>query len=406
VRWTIPGILQSLSFQPANSDWLRSVPEPEWHELLQLTDRAQLTLPLAIRCGDAMPPSVRARVERDLANNAIRYARIGSAYRELAGILEARGVEFVVLKGLAQFPFYCDDPRHRPQYDIDLYCPYGSIVNARECAGAAGYEPVHASHSPATDHLPSMIRRSEWRWQGDYYDPGIPVAIELHHRFWDAATERFTVLGAGEFWERRTLRDVEGLALPALHPADNLTYSTWHLIKHLLRGDLRPCHVYELAHFLHRTAGDTVFWSDWSALAVSKRVVEAIAFRLAVEWFHCDVHPRVRACMEQLPADVNRWFELFRLSPALALREPNKDELFLHFCLVRNPADRLRIAARRIVPLNPPRYVLDANLPTRTLALTMRRAAFRAGFIVRRGFHHLRTLAPVLRSAWRWWCPS
>jgi hypothetical protein len=355
-----------------------------------------------------MPPSIRGRIERDLANNAVRYAGLISAYRELAAMLDARGVEFAVLKGLAQWPFYCDDPRHRPQYDIDLYCPSKSIASARESAAAAGYQPVHGGDGPATDHLPAMIRRSEWRWRGDYYDPGIPLSIELHYRFWDPATERFSVFGAEEFWDRRTIRCLEGpsfpgLSITALHPADNLTYSAWHLVRHLLRGDLRPYHVYELAHFLHRSAGENVFWTEWSALSpASGRVVEAIAFRLAVEWFRCDVNPHARESVEQLPADVNRWFDLFRLSPALALRHANKDELFLQLCLVRNRMDRVRIAARRIFPLNPPRYVLDANNPSRSLALTVRRAAFRAAFVVRRALHHLRTLPPLLRSAWHW----
>lgn len=234
--------------------------------------------------------------------------------------------------------------------------------------------------------------------------PRIPLAIELHYRFWDSATECFSVFGAEEFRDRKTVRGVEGLAVPALHPADNLTYSTWHLVRHLLRGDLRPYHVYELAHFLCRTAGQNIFWSEWSDRApAAERVVESIAFRLAVEWFECDLNQHLREYVDRLPANVNRWFESFKLSPALALRHPNKDELFLHLCLARNRTDRMRIAARRIVPLNPPRYVLHANVPSRNLASTVSRAAFRARFIVRRGLHHLRTLLPLLRSTWLWW---
>jgi len=403
VTGTIRTVLRSLSFQRDNSDVLRSIPEDQWTELLALTDPARLTLPLAIRCADALPPSVRSRVRKDLANNAVRRAGLVEAYRELAGALRERGVEFVVLKGLAQWPFYCDDPRHRPQYDIDLYCPAESIAAAAECVAAAGYRPVHRDRD-ATDHLPAMVRPSPWRWRGDYYDTEIPITVELHYRFWDPATEGFGVFGAGGFRARRTVRNVEGLAVPALHPIDNLTYSTWHLVRHLLRGDLRLYHVYELAHFLHRTAGDDLFWNQWSDPAPpSERVAESIAFRLAVEWFECGVNPRVREYVASLPANVDRWFALFGFSPALALQSPNKDQLFLHLCLVPRLSDRLRIAARRIFPLTPPHYVLHANVPSRSLSIALRRALFRAGYIVRRGIHHLRTLPPLLRSAWRWW---
>ena len=58
----------------------------------------------------------------------------------------------MALKGLTQRPFYCDDPRLRPQYDIDLYCPADSIVTARESVGKLGYEPIR----PAREWRPGL----------------------------------------------------------------------------------------------------------------------------------------------------------------------------------------------------------------------------------------------------------
>ena len=53
-------------------------------------------------------------------------------------------------------------------------------------------------------------------------------------------------------------RDVEGLPIPTLHRADGLSYTTWHLARHLLRGDVRAYHVYELAHFLQQYWQQTI----------------------------------------------------------------------------------------------------------------------------------------------------
>ena len=41
-----------------------------------------------------------------------------------------------------------------------------------------------------TDHLPALIRKTGWEWRGDFFDPEIPTAIELHHRFWNSQFAR------------------------------------------------------------------------------------------------------------------------------------------------------------------------------------------------------------------------
>ena len=197
-------------------------------------------------------PWVQERLAGNLRNNAIRHDRVLEAYEQVARAFSSKGVEFVVLKGLAQWPRYCDDLRHRPQYDLDLYCPPSAIQRAFEAIRSLGYEPFGQKGRIAIDHLPPMIRMTGWRPNGDYYDPEMPLTIELHFRFWDQATERFAVDNDDGFWERRVSREVQGISMPTLDPVDGLSYTTWHLVRHLVRGDVRAYHVYELAHFLQK----------------------------------------------------------------------------------------------------------------------------------------------------------
>jgi len=152
--------------------------------LLALADRSQLTLPLAVRCRHEVPAWVQERLDGNLQNNAIRHDRILDAYQEVARVLSSKGIDFMVLKGLAQWPHYCDDLRHRPQYDLDLYCPADAIQPAFEAIQSLGYEPFGRKGRTATDHLPPLIRKTGWRPTGDYYDPDMPLTIELHFRFW------------------------------------------------------------------------------------------------------------------------------------------------------------------------------------------------------------------------------
>ncbi len=193
----------------------------------------------------------------------------------------------------------------------------------------------------------------------------------------------------------------KGSVMPTLDPVDGLSYTTWHLVRHLVRGDLRAYHVYELAHFLQRSAEDHTFWGDWRDRK-SSGVVEAIAFRLAIDWFDCRVHPRVQELCQSLPASVSRWFDLFAFSPLRALEHPNKDELFLHWCLVNGWRDRLQVAKRRLLPLRFSPVIVDAHVPAPDWRLRLKRRIFGAWFMARRAFHHARTLAPVMWNGFRW----
>jgi len=393
--------LNALRFDNRRTQDLRHITDADWQKLLPLIDHARITLPMGLRCDGSLPDWVQARIGQNLARTTQRYQRVVESYQEIAHLLEARGIEFLVLKGLSHWPFYCDDPITRPQYDLDLFCPAFSIGLAHEAVASLGYQPVHPRARTATDHLPAMIRKTGWRWRGDYYDPDMPLNVELHFRFWDPNTEHFDVPGSERFWSRRTVRHIKGLPLPTLHPSDGFSYATWHLLRHLLRGDLLLYHVYEIAHFLDRTADHQVFWCDWRAKRESD-LVEAIASRLAAEWFGCRLNQVMQESLERLPLPVRRWFDLFALSPVLALDHPNKDELFLHLCLVKGWRAPLRIALRRLFPPLPSRAIVDAHVPSPTLRLRWKRATFQVLFIAGRALHHVRTLAPVLRNACRW----
>jgi hypothetical protein len=255
----------------------------------------------------------------------------------------------------------------------------------------------------SADHLPVMIRRTGWTWHGDFYDPERPPSVELHFRFWDSATEGFAARDAESFFARRVVREIGGIRVPALSVIDGLTYSAMHLVRHLLRGELRKRHVYEMAHFLERSADEDEFWAEWKKFgAAQPRIVEAMAFRLSAEWFRPRPHPIVKQAIEELPAPIRRWFDLFAHSPAGA--RPNKDELWLHFCLVGDAGFRRKVALRRMLPTKP-RVTLDPHIAPekQNAGLALRRRIFAWSFLVKRALHHLRALAPLVNSGLRWW---
>lgn len=352
---------------------------------------ARLTLPLGIRSRECLPPSVRERIDQNLRDNFERQRRLWTSYHEIAAALDGRGAEFVVLKGAAHWPYFCESPFHRPQYDFDLWIDSRKIELAQAIAGELGFAPIPGRRDGPSDHLPTMIRRTGWRWQGNYYDPEMPPSLELHLRLWDQATERIDIRGLDTFWSRREFREVAGCRIPALSLPDMLSYAALHLIRHLLRGDLRTYHVYELAHFLEHSSGDAAFWRAWADVNDQAfRTLQGVAFRLAREWLHCHPHSLAEEAAESLPAPVRSWFRQYAYSP---LQErPNKDELLLHLALIADARGRRLILTRRLFP-RPAVATHDPHVPSKNPRRKVSQLPYRARFLLFRLVHHTRALA-------------
>lgn len=343
-------------------------------------------------------------MDRNLAGNAERWQRIQAAYREVADPFERANIDFVVLKGFSHCPCFVRNPRWRPQYDMDLLVPDSQLRRALDVATWLGYEPLRRSNG-RVDHLPTLIRKTGWQWRGDLFDPDIPVSLELHFRLWDEKTEHFGPAGLDRFWERRESRELEGLTFTALHTVDAVGYASLHLLRHLLRGDGKAFHVYELASLLDHSADNDLFWAKWNEWHdPSLRQLEAICFSLAHRWFGCGLSAAVAGEIAHLPPEVTRWLEMFAFSPLMALARPNKDEIWLHWSLIDSPRARWSMVRRRMLPAALPGPVDAVHLPDReiTRRIAIRRKLRYVGYSASRAAHHLASAPSVAIGAARW----
>jgi hypothetical protein len=189
---------------------------------------------------------------------------------------------------------------------------------------------------------------------------------------------------------------VAGADLAVLRPVDAVAYAALHLVKHVLHGDTKPFHVYEIASFLHRHAADEALWTEWHALhSDSVRRLQTVAFLMAEAWFGCRLAPEVREEAARLPRATRLWFEEFGTSPALQRYRANKDELWLHLSLLDSRLDRLRVARRRLIPSNLPP-------PSRATSTATRRSVYAAWFLARLRYHAV-SLGTTVSSGIRWW---
>lgn len=356
---------------------------------LPFADRTQLTL-LFSRL--SLPGEIRQHVDAAIARNTRRLARIQEAYSEIAPKFD-----HVLLKGLTHVPDFCPDPALRVQYDLDLYVPPAQKEVALHFLLKLNYTPIENQGDLAMDHLPTMVRKTGWQWRGDYFDPDLPPAVEIHFQFWDVETERLRAASIDDFWLRR-----EGNQLPL---PDKLGYACLHLTRHLLRGNVRPAHVWEIAYFLH-THHDAAFWRAWSQLhARSVRRLEAVAFLIAKHWFAPSMPDAAEAEIDSLPRGVREWFEIYGWSPLDGILKPNKDELWLHMSLLDSNADRAAVLQRRLIPASLPGPVDAIHLPESELTLTRRlqRMYRNTSYALNRAAHHIRLFAPTIWDGIRWW---
>jgi hypothetical protein len=399
----VAAALAALRFDAPNGCF-DNLEESEWQRALSFCDRSRLTLLLGWNCNGSLPEAIRSRISRNLARNSQKLERLKSAFVEIAQALEEDSIEYVALRGLTHLIEYVPEARLRCQGDIDLLFAGGSAVRAAETMRRLGYRPMKALAELPTDHLPAMIRNSDWEWKGDYYDPNAPISVDLHFRLWDKETERFPAPGTEQFWDRRSCQTFGATRIPCLHPADRLGSAALHLLRHLLRSNLVPSQVYEIAWFLHSRAADHAFWNEWSALhAPELRRLEAIVFRLAAEWFGCRLPPAAAQEIAGLPEAVQLWFSRYCASPMQAFFHPNKNELWLHFALAASARDRRAIFFRRVIPAKFPTGRTAGLDDQPVTGLRMRRRAQDAAYAFARALFHAGSLPSVAREGARWW---
>ena len=385
---------------------LRALKDHDWRRALDYCDRSHLTLSLRRAARVAMPDWVRERTDRNAAQNQERLRRTRETYRSTAQCLLANEIAFLALKGITHCPLFGTLAAERVQYDIDVFSPPESVHAAEAALRRLGYERIPRMEDFPTDHLPTLIRKTGWEWRGDFFDVDMPLSVELHFQFWNAPLERLPAPGTEEFWGRRQPLRMADMELPVLCLPDALAYAALHFLRHVLRGDTIAFHPYEIACFLDANAADDQFWIEWNQLhSPQLRRLEAVAFRLAREWFGCRSAPALEQEMAALPAATQQWFTGFATAPVTAEFNCNKEELWLHLSLVESQRDAWRVARRRLLPASLPRDGGGAHLQKSELKWR-KRAQYKlrhAAYLARRVRRHTRSLVGTGLSGARWW---
>jgi hypothetical protein len=373
-------LLQSLQLTNAGHHDLANLSDAEWEKLLALSDSSQLTLLFGRCAGEALPTKIRRRIEKNQIDNAQRFERLKNSLLQIVECLNARGIDFCVVKGLTHSPGFTPDPLLRAQGDIDLWHLPSQIDLAQQALVSLGYRPFGKSKGR---HLDPLIHEREWQfeWRGDYYAPELPIPVDLHFELWDEQFEFLPSPNEREWWGRRVSTPFQGSTIHQLTTGDAVTFAVLHFMMHLFHGDPRLPRAWEIAHFLHRRSADEPFWSQWEKNSSPGLLhLQAAAFELARLWFGCDLPPVAAKLIHNLPPDIAWWFRRYGFSPIEGLFLPNKDELWLNLCFVESHKHKSQLLFRRLLPKP------DSSNMQGTAKMS------RVPFMLSRIRHHLRTL--------------
>jgi hypothetical protein len=165
---------------------------------------------------------------------------------------------------------------------------------------------------------------------------------------------------------------------------------------------------WEIGRFLDAHTTDKLFWTSWrtSHSAVLKQL-EISVFYLVTKWFQCGSSHEFCADLKGLPPMVKLWLEKYCWAPLAREWAPNKLETLLHFALLSNSKDRVRVLFRRLTPPSVPTFSdrVEAQQSAAARLLTLLR---QLRLISRRLVYHLITFFPALFDGirWLWLCRS
>ena len=350
----VKALLSALRVSAPDAAQLIELSDAQWRNLFSFTDISHLTLPMAQLPSAGFPQWVIDRLRINRANNALRYERVKTTYREAAAALEQAGVEHIVIKGFTQAPDYVPDPRLRAQSDIDIFCPPESLDAARLALQAIGYSPSGGGVRHAfADHKAILERQESWEWRGIQFDPEMPLGIELHFCLWNERVSQIRDPGTALFWGRHTMRTMDDFSFYCLSPVDHLAYLALHILRNIFLGEWIVHHVRELAVFLHDHADDEPFWKSWTETqSPFIRSFAAIAFYHARAWFGCVLHPVCALEIEMLPAAHRSWLHRFSGSALEIMFEKNKDSVWLQLNFISSRKAKWKILRRTLIPPN------------------------------------------------------
>jgi hypothetical protein len=296
-----------------------------WRKLLSFLDEHGLTLLFRRKFPNAsLPDWVNQRLEQNFAENSKRYDSILFQQRKILRAFAAQNIDATLLKGLAIALQAYPDMRDRVQYDLDFFIRPAQLQQAARVCLDSGYQ-LDKEQTP--DHI-CMVPPETYVWRGNFFDPLIPLKIELHGQLWH---DRYYIDLSGLLSEPETIAAQDVRLQPArlLSAVDQFVFLNLHFFRHLFQNQVRLSHLYEMGVFLK----DARIWSDAMDRVgerLSARGILLLNLHLVLQLFRLPKQTMpVGADESDLPFPVRTWLRNDAVNDLISRFYGNKNHVLL-----------------------------------------------------------------------------
>ena len=413
-----PAWIDSVASQPLRGEWsvreaallifcepfppqcyrLQNLSGKEWRTLLRWLDISGLALYfldriLELKLADWLPPSVWARLQKNLADNTERTRGMITESIAIQQEFQKAHLSYAKLKGLSLWPSSVPRPELRSQFDLDFLVAEESAPKARRILEQRGYRLYFESGRSWEFKLNEKPGTS----LKDLYKALPSHAVELHIES--------TVSGRSSSLERAERRNLQGCIMPVLSPVDLFLGQGLHAYKHVCSEFSRAAHLLEFRRHVLVRRDDHAFWKELRSITEGnpRASLGLGVVTLLITHVMGDFAPEALTdwTVECLPRSARLWVERYGRRAVFGSNPGTKLYLLLQKELEAAGVPAKRSLQQILLPVRLPPPVIRA-FPNETLAVRLGRYRMQLHFILRRLRFHI---VEGLRYAWeshRW----
>lgn len=364
---------------------LRGLSEGQRRKLLRWLDYSGLALYFLDRINELqicnwLPAEALDGLRQRQADNTERTRVMIAESIAIQQEFQQAGFRYAVLKGLSNWPVSTPRPELRLQFDLDFLIARESVDEACRMMERRGYRLY------SVKGVSWEFRRNEGPGRSikDIYKPMQSFLVELHVE--DKPAGERCLLDYVE------ARELSGMKMPVLSPADLFLGQGLHAFKHVCSEFSRAAHLLEFRRHVVARAGEAEFWLEVEELArgnakakVGLGVVISVITSVTGEFAP---HELTRWTADCLPDEVKLWIRLYGHSSVFAMFPGSKLYLLLQRELgVKGPEPAQPIRGK-LIPLRVPLRVVQA-FPNETLRVRIGRYQMQLELILLRTYFHI-----------------
>jgi hypothetical protein len=364
---------------------LRGLSQGQWRRLLLWLDYSGLALYFLDRINelqicDWLPAEALDGLRQRQIDNAERTRTLIEESIDLQKEFQQAGLRYAVLKGLSNWPVSTPRADLRSQFDLDFLIAEEDLDEGRRTMERRGYRLY------STTGMSWEFRRNERPGLSikDIYKPMPSFLVELHTKDRRPGQRRLL--------DHTETRELFGMSMPVLSPADQFISQGLHAFKHVCTEFPRASHLLEFRRHVIARAKDAGFWSEVRDLAQcdpnAPMRLGAVILLISGVMGEFAPHELTHWTTDQIPREVALWIELYGKRTVLARFPGSKLYLLLQRELGRACPLPVRPIHRKIVPLYLPLPVVHAA-PNETLRVRTSRYRMQLEVILTRAYFHI-----------------